>query len=80
MDRSIDPCNNFYQFVCGGYMKKAAKAKVRSPGYGLYEEMMYELRDILESKKDIPGSDISAARNIYKNCMNSGNKSHNNKY
>src|SRR2546422_303567 len=52
MDRSVDPCTDFYTYSCGGWMKKNPIPPDQSSwsAYGkLQDENTARLRDILES-------------------------------
>lgn len=73
MDSSVDHCNDFYSFACGGYIKnvKVEEGKVKkSPSLDRYLEMNEDMKKILESGNDnLNGVDISIARKLYKNCL-----------
>lgn len=38
MDQSYDPCENFYMFACGGYLKKHQKLPEGASRIGTYDE------------------------------------------
>ena len=73
IDESVDPCSNFYQFVCGNYMKEA-KIPDHKSDTGTFslvaDQLNKRLRQIFESAP--AAKDPKAyqnVRNIYQSCM-----------
>ena len=73
MDRTADPCTDFYQYACGGWMK-AHPAPPDQPNYGRFNELQDRnneiLRDILE-RAGKPGApaDQKKIGDYYASCM-----------
>lgn len=73
MDPSVDPCQDFYQFACGGFVEKVKIPDDRSSKsqFGVIDEKLTEqLRDILESE-DMPDDSkvVKQAKDHFKACM-----------
>jgi putative endopeptidase len=73
MDRSADPCSDFYQFTCGGWLAKHPIPPDRGR-YGRFEELQdrnYEiLKSILEdAAKSDGGADLRKIGDYYSSCM-----------
>jgi putative endopeptidase len=74
MDRSVDPCQDFYAYSCGGWMKKNPVPPDRSSWstYGkLQDETDAVLRQILERAAAAPGEDADRKKigDAYASCM-----------
>ena len=82
LDESVDPCDNFYQYACGGWMK-AHKIPDKKEEYSAINELSDNndklLRQFLDgsykgrlcSKKHPSDSEtIMKVRNFYTSCLN----------
>jgi len=71
LDRAADPCDNFYQFACGGWIAKN-EIPPDQPRWGRFDELAErnrrELRDILENSGPA-GEDGRKIRDFYDSCM-----------
>ena len=73
LDRTASPCEDFYQFACGGWMAKHP-APPDQPRYGRFEELQDRnnaiLRDILDEAAK-PGSapELRKVGDYYASCM-----------
>ncbi|XP_011169776.2 endothelin-converting enzyme 1 [Solenopsis invicta] len=75
IDRTVDPCDNFYKFACGGWMKNHP-ANVSYPRISslslISQKASEQIKVIME---DAPGSDdtvsLKNARKLYNMCMDS---------
>ncbi|HEY3883711.1 MAG TPA: M13 family metallopeptidase [Vicinamibacterales bacterium] len=73
LDQSVDPCTDFYQFACGGWMAKHP-APPDKPRYGRFEELQDRndaiLRDILDqaSKPNAPAN-MRQIGDYYSSCI-----------
>ncbi len=74
MDRSVDPCTDFYAYSCGGWIKKNPVPPDRSSWstYGkMQEETNATLRQLLEQAAANPGDDADKRKvgDFYAACM-----------
>ena len=75
LDKTANPCDDFYQFACGGWMAKHP-TPADQPRYGRFEELQDRnneiLHDILEQAAKAPASaDVSTKKigDYYASCM-----------
>ena len=75
IDRSIDPCVDFYQYTCGGWQKKNPIPPDQTSWsvYGkLYEDNLQYLRGLLEEASKAKDRDPATQKigDFYGSCMN----------
>ncbi|XP_043975219.1 neprilysin-like isoform X2 [Gambusia affinis] len=73
MDATMDPCDNFYQYACGGWLKKNIIPEAHTK-YGLYNILNANLdvilKGVLEKKVEREAAALTKAKILYKSCMN----------
>jgi endothelin-converting enzyme/putative endopeptidase len=75
MDRSVDPCVDFYRFACGGWLRETRlppdRARLGRGFAAVDEKNQVVLRDILQGLAAAPGGDRDARRlgDFYASCM-----------
>lgn len=74
MDISVDPCENFYDFACGNYLKTRAVPDdqlSRTILQEIQDELYIEMKHHLESvTDDVKLVSIEKAKMFYSSCMN----------
>lgn len=73
MDPTVDPCHDFYQFACGGWLRKNSVPDASSRWgrfHVLREQLMYILKDILSEPNTVQDSKpVNSSREMYRACM-----------
>ncbi|KFQ95991.1 Neprilysin [Nipponia nippon] len=73
MDTTAEPCNDFYQYACGGWLKRNVIPETSSR-YSNFDILRDELEVVLKDVLDTPSSnDIAAvqkAKTLYRSCIN----------
>jgi putative endopeptidase len=70
LDRRADPCNDFYQFACGGWIASHPLAPDRR-AFGRFDELQERNNEILRKILETPGAtgDAGKASDFYAACM-----------
>jgi putative endopeptidase len=76
LDKTANPCDDFYQFVCGGWLANHPTPPDQ-PRYGRFEALQERnnaiLHDILEeAAKPSSGADMRQIGDYYASCMDTG--------
>ncbi|KAG8136064.1 hypothetical protein E2320_009052 [Naja naja] len=73
MDTAAEPCNNFYQYACGGWLKKhiIPETSSRYSNFDiLRDELEVVLKDVLEKKDNNDIEAVAKAKMLYRSCIN----------
>ncbi|NXI48765.1 NEP protein, partial [Chloroceryle aenea] len=73
MDTTAEPCQDFYQYACGGWLKRNVIPETSSRYSNfdiLRDELEVVLKDVLDtpSSNDIPA--VQKAKTLYRSCIN----------
>ncbi len=49
MNTDVDPCDNFYEFACGGWIKRTVLPEDKS-SYGVFTELDEDVQVVLKGK------------------------------
>ncbi|XP_015727680.1 neprilysin [Coturnix japonica] len=73
MDTTAEPCSDFYQYACGGWLKRNVIPETSSR-YSNFDILRDELEVVLKDVLDTPSTnDITAvqkAKTLYRSCIN----------
>ncbi|NXG89249.1 NEP protein, partial [Stercorarius parasiticus] len=73
MDTTAEPCDDFYQYACGGWLKRNVIPETSSR-YSNFDILRDELEVVLKDVLDVPSNnDITAvqkAKTLYRSCIN----------
>lgn len=73
MDTAAEPCTNFYQFACGGWMKRNVIPETSSRYSSfdiLRDELEVVLKDVLQEPKTGDIEAVRKAKTLYRSCVN----------
>ena len=73
MDTSVNPCEDFYQFSCGGWERRhtISPTAISFTRFGeLNQQNINSLRNVIESGKDGNVPAVRLAKQFYDACMN----------
>jgi len=74
MDESVSPCDNFYQFACGGFVQNTIipDDKTQMTTFGILNDKLDEQVRILveEPIREDDSKPFKLVKNLYQACMN----------
>lgn len=73
MDSTAQPCSNFYQYACGGWLKKniIPETSSRYSNFDiLRDELEVVLKDVLEKENSSDIEAVKKAKTLYRSCIN----------
>lgn len=73
MDEKVDPCDDFFNYACGGWIKKNPIPKTSS-SFSTFSKLNQQIEKILRKILETDGSEdtkvLRKVKNFYKSCMN----------
>ncbi|KAG8505484.1 Membrane metallo-endopeptidase-like 1 [Galemys pyrenaicus] len=73
LDPSKDPCEDFYQYACGGWLRRHVIPETNSR-YSVFDILRDELEVILKGVLESPSAEdrpaVQKAKMLYRSCMN----------
>ena len=69
MDSDVEPCDDFYKFACGGFLKNSDNEE--NTLSTISEKIHLQLRTVIQAKSE-PNErrPFTLVKNLYKACMN----------
>ena len=78
MDDTVNPCDDFYKFACGGFMKSVeSENKSVSVSNNMYKRMTHRIRTTLNGLEADSPRPFRLLRSYIQSCENQGEKDQN---